>query len=584
MIGDSKSGNLPTKVNPSKKMKTHSQEPSFLQHVPILSILTLAFLIRIIGVNFGLPDLYHADEPIVVNHALAYGTGDLNPHFFKIPPLVSYLLFFIYGCYYVIGYLIGIFTGVQDFAALFIQSPSSFYLIARIIFGAMTGTATVYVLFRLINKFYSAQHALLASFFLAISFLHVRDSHYIYTDIPLLLILVLCFYSMFYLVETNKSKNTILFGILFGASVAMKYNAVFLFIPFLIIYLIKKGIKQTSKLITVIFISALTFFVLNPFSLLDFRFFVNELLQQSKSENFLGFLHHITYSLGEGLGWPLLLLAAVGIAGTLRLQDWKRWSFVLFIGVYYFVLCLFSQPYDRYVLPLVPFLIFFAADGLLWLKSRFRLRNILFGFILVVISLPSLVKSCVSDYLFMQKDTRLKAKEWIESNIPSNSKIALDTPFYVPKLKPSLNQLIERKNEITSTAHDKAQQIRFNLLISEAEKNPKARYELFFLNQEGSQNNFIFSKPSIPYNLQSLKEAGIEYVVISQVNRNLNSQFNSNLKTGGTLLKKFSPYKDEKIEWPLDDLPLTGGPFLWKDLINRHTGGQIIKIYKLKNI
>ena len=65
------------------------------QRLLLFSILALAFLVRIVGIQFGLPNLYHADEPIIVNHAMAYGTGDFNPHFFKIPPLVSYLLFVV---------------------------------------------------------------------------------------------------------------------------------------------------------------------------------------------------------------------------------------------------------------------------------------------------------------------------------------------------------------------------------------------------------------------------------------------------------------------------------------------------------
>ena len=79
----------------------------------LLGILAVAVFLRVWAVNFGLPFLYHADEPIVVNHALAFSTGDLNPHFFKIPPLVSYLLFVCYGIYYVLGRGTGLFHSVQ---------------------------------------------------------------------------------------------------------------------------------------------------------------------------------------------------------------------------------------------------------------------------------------------------------------------------------------------------------------------------------------------------------------------------------------------------------------------------------------
>ena len=82
----------------------------------ILPLILLAgFLLRVWGIAFGLPFLYHADEPIIVNHALAFGAGDLNPHFFKIPPLVSYLLFACYGIYY----LVGGFHGITQFQNLF---------------------------------------------------------------------------------------------------------------------------------------------------------------------------------------------------------------------------------------------------------------------------------------------------------------------------------------------------------------------------------------------------------------------------------------------------------------------------------
>ena len=43
----------------------------------------MGFLLRVTAVNFGLPHLYHADEPIVVNHALAYGAGDTRERFLR---------------------------------------------------------------------------------------------------------------------------------------------------------------------------------------------------------------------------------------------------------------------------------------------------------------------------------------------------------------------------------------------------------------------------------------------------------------------------------------------------------------------
>ena len=157
-------------------MKMLQPQNTHFEKWVLFFVLLLAFVIRYLGVSFGLPHLYHADEPIVVNHALAYGTGDLNPHFFNIPPLVSYLLFVCYGIYYLAGHLIGWFPNTRDFEILFYFDPTSFYLIARVIFGTMLGTLSVFLLHRLARRLGNERMALLAAVFLAVNFLHARDS------------------------------------------------------------------------------------------------------------------------------------------------------------------------------------------------------------------------------------------------------------------------------------------------------------------------------------------------------------------------------------------------------------------------
>ena len=61
----------------------------------LLPVLTIAFAVRLIGLPYGLPNLYHQDEMIVVNHAMGIGAGGWNPHFFVLPPFSIYFLFLI---------------------------------------------------------------------------------------------------------------------------------------------------------------------------------------------------------------------------------------------------------------------------------------------------------------------------------------------------------------------------------------------------------------------------------------------------------------------------------------------------------
>src|SRR3990167_5852784 len=114
-------------------------------------ILSTAFFLRILGVDFGLPDITHPDEPHYVNIAAYFGSGDLNPHVFKYPTLWMYLLSAGYGVYYLLWSGFGLFKSPSDFAGMFVYDPTYFYLIARTL-SAILGTVVVYLVYRLARK------------------------------------------------------------------------------------------------------------------------------------------------------------------------------------------------------------------------------------------------------------------------------------------------------------------------------------------------------------------------------------------------------------------------------------------------
>ena len=51
----------------------------------ILIVLIIAFVIRLWGINFGLPYIYSPDEPCYTNRTINFFTGDFNPHWFGHP-------------------------------------------------------------------------------------------------------------------------------------------------------------------------------------------------------------------------------------------------------------------------------------------------------------------------------------------------------------------------------------------------------------------------------------------------------------------------------------------------------------------
>ncbi len=483
-------------------------------------IASLALGLRLWGIWFGLPNLYHADEPIVVNHAMAFGVGDFNPHFFKIPPLVSYLLFGVYGLFFVVGKVLGFFPTAGDFALRFVQNPTPFYLLARIIFGALLGTVNVLLLYQLVRTHFGNRTALFSALFLSVAFLHVRDSHYVYADIPLLVALTVCFIFMLCLVEYPMRRYYLLCGLWMGIAVAVKYNGAVIIIPFLIAHLVSARERVNSRggidLLLAGLVTVSTFLCLNPFSLLDWRFFVSEIRTQASAESTMDLFHHLSYSLNGGIGFPLLGAALAGMGRCLIRCDRKRLVMISFVLVYYFVLAWKSQPYDRYVLPLVPVLCFFAADLISGWKEQGMHRAAVVSLIVAAVSVP-LSKDLLCNVLFTREDVRDTARRWIENNVQSGSMVAVEDPFFMPRLRPSLRQLEEKMRE--SKVTDSLTNVRgrrLNLMIGDAQRSEASRYELFYMKLEPENSGFTFSNPSVPYDMGELQKRGIGVVVVAK--------------------------------------------------------------------
>lgn len=551
----------------------------------LLGILFIGLLLRISAFQFGLPHLYHADEPIVINHALAYGTGDLNPHFFKIPPLISYAVFLALGFSYLIGNWAGVFHSLQDFEFLFYRDPTLVYLIPRLVFGVLLGTATIFLLYRLIKTHFGESHGLIAAFLFSICFLHVRDSHYIYADIPLVVVLVAAFFPIWKLIDKeNQYRIHLSCGAMIGLATAVKYNGIALVVPYLAASFLAAHKRKIflGNLIAGIG-AAVVFTALNPYWVLDFQTFWNEISAQSLSHGFVGWAHHFRYSLTGALGMSLLLTAVAGMMLFHRYER-KRIVTASFIVFYYLLITLKGQAYDRYVLPLIPFLIFFAADFLWFTAHRIaRYRLPLLWAITLIVAAEPLYASVLFDRVMAAWDTRTLAKEWVETNVPSGTAVAIAWEFHAPRLRFSENQIREKMTLIEKNPHfSKIQQRRLNFLL---EHSVKPAYELYFLKDNpGEVSGFLFAQPGIPYDLNELRRVGVKYVILPGFANQRSPQqliFEESLQQSAVLVAAFSPYRSSKLQFSLDPYPLTAGPFLLSDLMQRERSGLLIRIYQL---
>lgn len=555
----------------------------------IWPILLLALGLRLTSIQFGLPHLYHADEPIVVNHALVYGSGDLNPHFFKIPPLISYLLFAVYGIFFLAGNLTGAFADVQAFEQLFYQDPSIFYLIARIFFGAFAGTLTIALYYRLIKRYFSAAHALCGSFFFSVYFLHVRDSHYIYADIPLLLLFPLIFSVLWSFLDKPDLRKVLGAGFLIGAAAAVKYNGFFAWIPALaIFYAVRKKLTLVLTIPICLGAAAAAFFIFNPYALFDAGTFIRELRQQGQSMSGAGWIHHLRYSLPEAAGIPMLLAAAAGVIfGQDVFRNPKKLSLFIFLIGYYAVLAMKGQHYDRYVLPLTLQVVFFAAEFILAVSSRMPALKNKRGILLLTlaVALPSLQKDFLWLSIMRAPDVRTQAKSWVEENIPSGSRIALDWEFYQPRLLLTRDQLLSKLHAVERADLSAAKKRRLEHRIKQVSAEVP-QFELYNLKTDpGAAESFLLNPPELPYQVEALKARGVRYVILAAYSRHpgtLRERFYNEVKTQGKLLREFSPYHDASRRFSPDQQPLTGGPFLLRDLKARKSNGYLLQVYQIQ--
>ncbi len=548
-------------------------------------VLAVALALRISALHFGLPFTYHADEPIVVHHALALGTGDLNPHFFKIPPLVSTLLFGVYGLYFLAGRLSGSFHNLHDFESLFYSDPSSFYLLARLLFGALLGSLSVAIFWRILRKYFDKRIAFSGAYFFAVCFLHVSDSHYVYADIPLVCVILFALFVFFQLPEREGDLRThVVSGAMIGLAAAVKYNGLFLFVPYLYLALTGSKKNRGRGVGNALVAASLCFSVLCPWWFLDFRFFCRELAVQAQSNTGTPFLHHLLYSLVGAAGWPILILAGWGLIRTgwgRTVSEPRSKAVLVWLIFYYFVLVKAGQPYPRYSLPLIPAVMFFAALGFGDACVRFKIRKpLILFFAAVLVALPPLLKSVLWIRLMRAEDTRDVARAWVTEHLPAGSAVALDWDFYMPRLGWTAEALAAKKNAMSGSPFKAAEMRRLESLLAKAAQTPG--YRLFFMSSEPEAERFLFARPAVPYDMDTLIRAGVRYVLTLPGVPNAHAaSFYAELLRRSRPLARFSPYRDSRRIEPYDHMPMTGGPFQWNEIYQRVRNGHTIDVYEI---
>jgi len=421
----------------------------------IFLIASVATLLRVWGNGFGLPYVFHADEPFIIKTTLnLVVNNDFNPHIFTWPPLFIYLNAPAYYLIFFLGKIWGLFPSYTEFLAYYTLAPAYFIRAIRIT-SAFFGVLSILPLYLLGRHLGHPKVGLLAAALLAVSPLHVENSHFGKVDITLVFFILCATYFLYVSYLHGRIRDYLLFGLSAGLATAAKYPAGLLVIALFLLSPLILPRHETKPwyhphgfypLLVSLSTYLLALFLGAPHIFLDFRTFWQDFtnLSSMTAIPWLGgekvgsrFVFYAKLLLVEDFG-PLM--GIFWVAGVLIFATRKpRVALVLlaFPVLYYCFFGLSANVFTRYGLPLLPTVLLFVAYAVWWISEvgpvkRRRLHHAVFLLIALVFLYSGAVGALRVGYNLSKADTRIIAKEWIETHIPPGTKIVRE--YYGPPL------------------------------------------------------------------------------------------------------------------------------------------------------
>jgi 4-amino-4-deoxy-L-arabinose transferase-like glycosyltransferase len=412
-----------------------------------LLILMFAFglTVRLWGINFGLPEPYHLEEPFYTRAAYnlaCEGNADsaiLQSHTYLQATVIT---------------IVDLARGDSICNSEFDEVLATLILQSRLI-SAIAGATTILIVFWLGKELFGEGTGLIGAIFLTFNFLHVRDSHFGTPDLvsAFLITSSLVFYAR--ILKGHPGKSNYLLATVFTAlSVNARPTAILLIIPFFYshaVAVLGEGRIMPKNLLRVVFdrrfIIALVLFGIFLL-LLHPQLWINPIEFGKYWMNFLalgaqgGFgrlrvdtlsapLYYLR-SIVWAFGYLLTMLIGFGLGVSIFTHRRSDTLLLGFVIPYILVASSSTVYFARYIIPVLPFLSIIASRGLdmIWRDKHWAFAK---GSIVVLLLVQPIIQIGRLDYLLCQEDTRTLAVAWIDSHIQKSSKIASE--WHGPPIK-----------------------------------------------------------------------------------------------------------------------------------------------------
>jgi 4-amino-4-deoxy-L-arabinose transferase-like glycosyltransferase len=415
------------------------------ERAALCGILAVAAAVRLWFLGAGVPHAVGIDEPQVVDRALRIlRTGEWNTHLFDYPTLVIYLQAGVY----IVRFLWGALSG--EWASLDGYSIAAVYGAGRFV-AASIGVATVWLTWRIARDLSSRAVALLAAAQLAVWPLHVRESHYILTDVPMTALTML---ALWLAVRAGRLQTVAAYawaGAACGLAAAAKYTGGAVIVAAVATWILHEwhAKDRGRKACAIVAGAALAFLAAAPFTILDMPAFLDGFAAQfarfaapsrAAEPPWMTYVKHLT---SRSSRW-VVPVAVAGMAILLWRHRTRRvWApMIVFALCFFYVLSTHSHVFGRYALPLIPVMCITTAVAIAELIRALRRVRALSGAwaarllwaaaVVLLLAAPAVETVRWLDAL-KRADTRDMAADWLKASAARGARVAVENsgPAYL---------------------------------------------------------------------------------------------------------------------------------------------------------
>ena len=457
--------------------KSISTNAGIISKSIIIIIIIIGFLIRLYGLNWDGGYYFHPDERSiymrvdcmykVLMNSIGYldciksppfdltepgipslqtflnsEKSPLNPHWFPLGSIIIYLLLFT-------KILISPFYNMGIYDLHLIGRPLSM----------LADTGSMIFIFIITKRIFGERAAFLALLIFAFLPASIQHSHYYRPEPFSVLFILASFWSMIKLHEKQSLKNYLLVGMFIGLSLSFKISALSLCIPLFILFLkflipkimnfanILRQLHQLKMFLLTGIIITITYTLLNPYAILDFKEFwewnsreiniinnagvVPYTIQYLNTPNIIyEFLQTTKWNLGLPTGITLWILFITAIICNLKNPKINEILLLSWGFAYFITIATVDVKFTRYMYPLLPIMIIIGSGYLVliytYLNNKKGIVKSLASLLLIGIPLSSVFYGLAYSNIYSNEHTAIQASQWINKNIPIGTKFIND--------------------------------------------------------------------------------------------------------------------------------------------------------------